>query len=299
MDVQAGYFIQPARTSRMEWGVRIISIVGIAFAQVVFAHGDIHDRVRVLDARIKSEPQNIEPLIRRGQLFLEANHFNEAIIDFRRSLDLDLNAVGVRYYLGQAFLRSGDAAQAEREARLYIVGTRDQGEDAAVQGYRFLGQVLSARNQPLAAAVSYVTALSRSSAPEASQYLEAAEAYVTGGSTHFGRALKVLDEGIRRFGTITSLQQAAIDIERKAGRFDAALSRLETLIAQGDARERRLFQKGEILFDAKRLADAEEAYSQAGSLLRAMPPAEQKSHAQLTKEIDARLGALRKVSGGQ
>lgn len=122
---------------------------------------------------------------------------------------------------------------------------------------------------------------------------------MTGGSAHFGRALNILDEGIRRFGTISSLQQVAIDIERKTGRFDAALSRLETLIAQGDARERRLFQKAEILFEAKRFTDAEDAYNQAGILLRGMPPAEQISNTQLTKEIDARLGALRNVSSGK
>lgn len=145
---------QPMRLATMEWGGHILSIAGFAFAQAVFGHGDIHDRERVLDARIQGEPQNNEPLIRRGQLFLDANHFNEAVNDFRRTLDLDLNAVGVRYYLGQAYLRSGDVAQAEREARLYIVGTRDQGEEATVQGYRFLGQVLSARSQPLAAAVA-------------------------------------------------------------------------------------------------------------------------------------------------
>jgi predicted Zn-dependent protease len=294
----SGRLYQPMLMRVMEWSRRMIFLAGFASAQGAFGHGAVHDQVRVLDERIRSDPQNSEHLIRRGRLFLEANHIAEAVNDFRRALDVDVNAVGARYYLGQAFLRSGDGAQAEREARLYLVGTRDQGEDAAVLGYRLLGQALSARNQPLAAAVAYVTAISRSTSPEPAQYVEAAEAYVAGGSAHFGRALKILEEGIRRIGPIASLQQPAIDIDRKAGRVDAALSRLETLIAQGEAREQRLFQKGELLLEAKRLSDAEEAFHQAGNAVRALPPEHQKTKAAqtLVKEIDARLGAIRKVS---
>jgi predicted Zn-dependent protease len=298
MIVATGYLDQPMLMRVMEWSRRMVFLAGIASAQSSFGHGPIHDQVRMLDERIRSEPQNSEYLIRRGRLFLEANHITEAMSDLRRALDVDLNAIGARYYLGQAFLRSGDAAQAEREARLYLVGTRDQGEDAAVLGYRLLGQALIARNQPLAAAVAYVTALSRSSTPEPAQFLEAAEAYVAGGNTHLGRALKVLEEGMRRLGPLPLLQNAAVDIERKLGRVDAALSRLESLIAQGDAREQRLFLKGEILLEAKRLSEAEEAFHQAGNAVRALAPDYQKTKAvqTLTKEIDARLGALRKAS---
>jgi DNA-binding SARP family transcriptional activator len=83
------------------------------------------------------------------------------------------------------------------------------------------------------------------------------------------------------------LQLYAIELELKLERVDAAIARLDFLVAQTNRRESLLVQLGEILELAGRTDAARAAYEQAASAISALPPRHRTTRA--TVELEAHL----------
>ncbi len=82
-------------------------------------------------------------------------------------------------------------------------------------------------------------------------------------------AVRALDAGMARLGTIAALQLPAVALELRLGRTDAALARLDALLARGGRNPAWLVRRAEILDDAGRLAEARAAYEEAHAILAA------------------------------
>lgn len=263
-------------------------------AQLVSAHGAIHEQIKALDSRIAKEPGNAQSYLQRGRLFLEDRHFGEAVVDFRRALRIDPHLRAAHYFQGDALLKSGDAAGAEREARAFLaaLGVEDRG--GLMRGYRLLGQSLLEQGRPQDAAGAFRMALGHAPEPDPAHYRECAAAYVAAGPGHRETALGILDQGITRLGPLPVLQEMAVEIELQAGRPDGAVKRLDVLIAQGQGRERWLQRKGELLLHAGRRAEAGQAFEAALSAIEALPPARRNTRAlrELERELRSRLQGL-------
>ena len=233
---------------------RSVFLIALLTAQLAWAHGAIHEQIRALDVRIAREPGDAELYLHRGRLYLEDRHFEEANRDFRRALELDPRLRAAHYFQGGSLLKSGDAAGAEREARAFLsfLGVEDRG--GLMRGYRLLSQSLTEQGRPAEAAEACRSALGQAAEADPGLYRECAAASVTAGNRP--EALRILDEGIGRLGSLSVLEEMAIEIELEAGRTDGALARLDRLVAAGPGRERWLAQKGEILEKAGRPAEA-------------------------------------------
>lgn len=273
---------------------RLGFFVVLLTAQLAWAHGAIHEQIKALDARIAREPTNAELYLQRGRLFLEDRHFGEAVEDFRRALQIDPRMRAAHYFLGDALLRSGDAAGAEREARAFFAALGAEDRGGLMRGYRLLGQSLLEQGRSLDAAGAFRTALGHAPEPDPAHYRECAAAYVAAGPEHRETALGILDEGISRLGPLPVLQETAVDIELQAGRTDAAVKRLDALVAQGQGKERWLRRKGEVLLHAARTVEARRAFEAALSAIEALPPARRNTRAlrELEREIRSHLQGL-------
>ena len=102
-------------------------------------------------------------------------------------------------------------------------------------------------------------------------------------------AVRSLDEGIERLGNLTVLQQTAVQIELDLKQYDAALARIDHIMAGLQRREIWLERRGEILAAAGRQAEARQAYVQARDALAALP--EFHRHVQPMRDLEARLQA--------
>lgn len=263
-------------------------------AQLAWAHGAIHERIKTLDARIAKEPDNAGLYLQRGRLLLEDRHFESAVRDFRSALRIDPQLRAAHYFQGEALLGSGNAAGAEREARAFLAGLGAEDRGGLMRGYRLFGQSLLEQGRTLDAAGAFRTALGHAPEPDPAHYRECAAAYAAAGPGHRETALGVLDEGIARLGPLSVLQEMAVDLELQAGRPDGAVRRLDALIAQGQGRERWLQRKGEILLHAARTAEARQAFEAALSAIEALPSARRNTRAlrELEREIRFRLQGL-------
>ncbi len=121
-----------------------------------------------------------------------------------------------------------------------------------------LARVSSKLNQTENAVKYFTQAIALSPKDSAEIYLE--RSLLLGERGRFDEALRGLDEGIERFGGLVVLQNAAIDLEVKRKRYDAALTRLEKLAATMPRKESFLLKRGEILLTAGKKCEARKAF---------------------------------------
>jgi tetratricopeptide (TPR) repeat protein len=261
-------------------------------ARLAWAHGAVHEQIERFNARIAEQPGNADLYLQRGRLFLEDRHFEEAGRDFRRALQIDPHLRAAHYFHGDALLKSGDAASAERETRAFLAALGEEDRGGLSRGFRLLGQSLAAQGRPLESAGAFRTALHHAPDPDPAHYRDCAAAWLAAGPAYRETALEILDSGITRLGLLPALQEMALEIEIQAGRPEAAVKRLDGLIAQGQGRERWLFRKGEILLKAGRTPEARQAFEEALAAIEALPPGRRGTRAlrELEGKVRGRLG---------
>lgn len=256
------------------------------------AHSDGHERMKQLDAQIRNEPENAELHLRRGRLYIEENHFEEARADLEKTLALAPTQHGVRYFLAEALLHGGKAEQAEQQAQQFIdaYGTSEPG--ALSRGYWLLGRARMARKHPETAILAYRAALKATVEPLPDHYQLFVNAGLAAGGEYLDEALRVLDQGLAAGGSIDLLQGMALEVELRAGHADAALQRLEAIIAQKKRLPFLYTRKAEILVNSGRVAEAGKALASARSALAVVPVKRRraKAYTDLEQQIVA-LGA--------
>lgn len=270
--------------------MRFLTIILLCMPLHVLAHSDAHERMEYLDAQILSKPGNAELHLRRGRLYIEENHFEEARADLEKTLALAPTQHGARYFLAEALLYGGKAELAELQAQRFIDAHGAQELGALSRGYWLLGQARMAQQHPEAAIAAYRTALKVTVEPAPDHYQLFVEACLAVRGKYLDEALRVLDQGLSAGGSVALLQGMALDVELQAGRTDAALQRLESVIAQEKQLPFLYTRKAGILADAGRMAEAGKALASAHGALVAVSG--KRRRAKAYTDLEQQIAAL-------
>ena len=137
-----------------------------------------------------------------------------------------------------------------------------------------------------AALADYAAAFRRLAAPSPDLWLERVPLFDAPAD-----ALRSLDEAIAQIGPVLSLHLRALDLETALGRTDAALARLDLLVAGSERRELWLKRRGDLLAAAHRPTEARAAYTAALAAIAALP-----SWLARSPEIAALSGELNRLA---
>jgi tetratricopeptide (TPR) repeat protein len=271
--------------------VALLALLVALGAGSASAHGPVHEQIRELSAAIDRAPRDAELYLRRGRAYLAAAHPDEAAQDLQRALALAPQLRAAHYFLGQAELAAGRAAAARESAERFLAALRDERDPDEARGGRFRGlvllaQALSASEQHAAAADAYGRALSLGGA-RPDDYL--AHAQELERDRRPADALAALEAGLRRLGSVITLERRALALELGLGRKEAALSRLDRLIAASPQPAEWCYQRGELLESLGRKQAAEESYRAGLAALARLPPGRLKTPA--LRELRKRLQA--------
>lgn len=260
----------------------------IGFTPILLcAHGTHGQLMEVVNRKLESSPTDANLWVQRGILNLEHEDAAQAIDDLEKAERLAPGKLPTLWLKGRALEFSGKLPEARAALDVHLLRFPDH-----AAGYTSRARVLvklGARDEALA---DYRTALAKSPDAEPDLVHEAAVALNVSG--HCDEALKVLDAGLKRLGETPSLALKALEIEVKAGRYDSALARVETLQKSAPRAEPWMAKRAELLGQAGRLEESRAAWLALVAHLANLPNLERGSHAMCLLAEQARH-ALAKV----
>ena len=250
--------------------LRFAVIVGLCLLGAsgeVCAHGDLHLQIVEITKEIEKDPKNAELYVRRGELHRAHSDFDAAQADYDFAFALDPKLPMLDLAKGRMFLDANWPLSSKIALDRFLSKNPDHAE-AHVTRARALVKL----NQRLPAVKDYTKALERTSEGRPELYLERAQALVAEGTNYLNEALKGLDEGIQKLGPLVTLQLYAMDLEVENKRYEAALGRLEQVMAKSPRKETWLERRGNILREAGRHDEARQAYESALKAMDTLPP---------------------------
>ncbi len=200
---------------------------------------------------------NARLYLKRGELQRLHRDWDAALADYNRASELAPDLSGVHLSRGRMWFESGRFSSALTELDRFLFA-----QPGHAEGLLWRARALVKLGNGLEAAEDYTAAIARLKRPTPEYFLERARALVNAGDEYIDEALRGLDEGIVRLGSLVTLQQFAIELELKQQRYEQALARLDR-VARWMARERFLQQQGAILEQAGRSVEARQAFSAA------------------------------------
>jgi len=224
----------------------------------VHAHGSANDRIEVLGVAIAREPTHVEFLVERADLYREIGELSHALADYERALRLDPARDSLHLARALTLVEQGDFAEALVSVDTFI--DRDPDHPRA---WRVRAGALSALHRVADAISSLNCAIALADPPAPEDYLRRAELLASLGPSSLDIAIAGLDDGLEKLGPAVTLQLFAVELERRRGTYDAALTRLDEMQRQYDRVESVLALRGDILAQAGRDQEADAAYTDA------------------------------------
>lgn len=252
-------------------------------------HGELHDLIEQASKDIAKNPGDPLLYLKRAELHRAHLGWDAAMADLERASALtnrwpELHLARASLYLDAGWFES---------ASLAATRCLEQ-EPANTQALLIRARAREKLGQHLAAADDYTQTIGNTATPGPELFLERARALTASGDKNLEAALKGLEEGLGKLGPIVTLQLAAIDVELKQQRADAALKRLDAAMAQAPRKETWLARRGDILRQAGRRQESVAAYRAALAALEALPASRRRvpAMAELEKTVRAALSEM-------
>jgi predicted Zn-dependent protease len=275
--------------------VRILSLLlipALLAPRDVMAHGDLSERIGELKAGVAQHPEDGSLRLSLAGLYFQNENFEEALAVLAALDRLAPGKFPTGKLRGSALLALRRPAEA-REALDRFLARFPGDPQATLYRARALA-ALSVTGEALSA---YREALQRTVTPEPDLFQEAAAALSAAGCKE--EALSVLERGLKALGPIPSLAQCALDLELALKRFDAALTRVDSMRRASPRPEQWMAKRAAILTTAGRIGESRAAWQALIAHLDALPAQDRSSHAMSRLAEQARNGvkSLQSLAG--
>ena len=265
-------------------------LLGVATA---FGHGDVHQQIIELTKEIEKAPRTPELYLRRADLHRAHSDWDAAQADYDFAFALDPKLPMIDLARGRMFLEANWPLSCKTALDRFLARNPDHSDGLTIRA-----RALIKLNRRLEAVEDYTRAIAKANDGRPELYLERAQALATEGKDHIGDAIKGLDEGIEKLGPLVTLNLYAMDLEAENGRYQAALKRVDAIMAKAPRKETWLERRGNILRQAGKAAEAREAYQAALDAMKTLPPARRNVPAMidLEKRLRGNIEALQSAA---
>ena len=270
------------------WGVRLLCLPLLlisALSLPAWAHEGLYEQLVAVTQQIRKAPRNPQLYLKRGELYRLLQQWDNALDDYRRARQLKPDMLETDFYCGRMWFEAGEPQRAKPALDAFLKNTPQHGEALLMRA-----RVYEKLKDYRASAADYSHALSSMLGPKPDYFIERAKVQLADGK--HADALRGLDEAIKQFGPLVTLQTQAIEIELQQAHWDSALARLDRLTSPAPRKESYLARRGEILLQAGRAAEARAAFSESLQSIEALPIRLRQTRAMLALEKRVRA-ALR------
>ena len=243
-----------------------IALAWLLSASGAFAHGDLHEQILSVTEQLTKHPKDAQLYFKRAELHRAHGEFPDALADLDQAARLNPKLDAVDLARGKTCVEARQPALATNALTRFLAKHPDHADAWLTRGRAF-----ALLGQGRAAAADFTQAITRAQNASPDLYLERARALSASGGELVEEALHGLEEGLRKLGPLVTLELAAIDLELKLKRHDAALHRVDRITEQMPRKETWFARSAEILELAGRPAEARTAWRKALQALEALP----------------------------
>jgi tetratricopeptide (TPR) repeat protein len=189
-----------------------------------WSHADLELQIEELTLQLERQPDNVEWLLKRGDLQRRHESYGLARNDFRRVREIQPDHKIVDWFEGRLEVESGRAEIGIKFLDRFLMANPDHG--IALQNRAQAHLLL---HQPLLAARDYQRVIQVSAKPAPSIYSSNAQALVDAGPEYFSEAMGVVRVGLERFPGEVSLTGLGTDIALAMSDLETAQELINTL----------------------------------------------------------------------
>ena len=258
----------------------------LACASLAAAHPAFEDIERHVDGIVAERPEDPVSYLTRAQTRRVARDWDGALVALEHAAAHGAAPVDVSGLRGAVFLDAGWSGMAlvEVDRALAI-------DPAQPQVQLLKGRACMALGRPEDAARAIALAIEGMTSPTPDHVLALRDARLAAGDR--AGAIAALDHGMTRIGLVPSIALPAVDLELDLGREEAALRRIDALLATNPRNELWLARRGDVLDRLGRRDEARIARSDAIAAIRSRPDGRRGERAaSLERELRAALAPV-------
>jgi tetratricopeptide (TPR) repeat protein len=171
------------------------------------AHTDLQLQIFELSNQLAQDPENVQLLLRRGDLQRRHENWDLARADFKRVRELQPGNETVDWFEGRLEVQAGQPVAGVRYLERFLNANPNHliALQNRAQGYLML-------NQPLLAANDFQSVILASERPTPSLYRANTLALIRAGDEHYSAAMKVVLQGLSNFPAEVTLTAMATDL---------------------------------------------------------------------------------------
>lgn len=245
-------------------------LIRLLLSLVLLPHGDLSVRISEKSKEIESHPENGLLYLQRGELYLQHEQSDSALVDFQHSLTLKPDTSAVYILLAEAYLnldqyKKGMAAVDEF---LKLEPDHLRGIHTRARLYETVGKLDAAARD-----FEYVLEKGDNTRPQ--DYVQLAELLDKLNPKDPTEAISILNQGIEKLGDIISLQIKVYDLEKERRNFKSAHAMLDKMMEPLSRKERLMVEKADLYLlegnpveAAQYLVHAENAIAQLPTRLK-------------------------------
>lgn len=260
------------------------SLTLLASVASLQAHPELSEQIDRLSTEMRRLGPSPERLRERAELHRRHGEFAAALADLDAAAQLGA-ADAVRLDRARVLCDAGRLVEALLEIERILAATNPPPEAWVLRA-----RCRAANDEMAEAIADYTTAIERLPHPGPDLYLARARLQASRGN--FAEAMRGLDEGLGTNDMASPLLLTAVEYDRQKGAFDAALRRVDRLVARYPVKEPWLTLRGEILEQAGRITEAAATFDAVLSGIAAYPAI--RRQLELTRQLEARAAAGRK-----
>jgi len=284
---RAGTTGRPLRAVARSGLVTVLLGLALLGTARLLAHGDLDLQIDSVSRELRRTPANPDLYVKRAELHSLHGDPAAALADLAVARRLDPARRDVDFAEGRALLAAERFSEARAALDRFL---RAEPEHPIALWFR--AQVLIRLEKRLEAEADLRECIRLAPAPTPELIMARAQNLEAAGDR--SAASQVLEEGISRLGPVQSLQLAAVELEVRRSAFDAAVTRLETLIKTSPQPAALWVRKGEVLEAAGRSDEARESFRVAAGALERLSPRFRKT--MLNRSLAAKIDqALRRL----
>ena len=243
--------------------------------EMAAGHGDLTESIARISGQIQQTPTS-ELYFQRGKLRLENGNAMAALADFDRIPHDTIETAPLR---AEALIKLGKHTLALKTLDRFLTTHPDASRCLVLRARTF-----AHLGDPASAIRDYQKALALTPKPEPDLVLEVSSALAK--QNRFSEALQILDHSTPK--PLPSLALAALDLETRAGDWNSALRRIETMRKSAARPEPWMARRASILAQAGRIDESRRAWNDLLQHIAKLPPAERDSHAMSLRASEAR-----------